>query len=714
MHNRAATFNGGITMLTGRSYPLGATFDGKGTNFALFSANAVKVELCLFDEVGELSRIELPGHTSQVWHGYLPDAKPGTLYGYRVYGPFEPHKGHRFNPNKLVLDPYAKKLHGQMLESDTHLAYDSTSLQQDLTLDFRDNAQYMPKCVVVGPMDKAQRNEPQQDSIIYELHVKGFSRLHHKVPPKFRGTYKGLADDSVLDYLTDLGITCVELLPVHGFNDEAFLSQKGLSNYWGYNTLSFFTVHQHYSATGQIEEFREMVERFHSRDIEVVLDVVYNHTAEGDHLGPTYSFKGIDNASYYLLKPSDPRYYLNYSGCGNTLDLRHPRVLQLVMDSLRYWVEVMGVDGFRFDLATILGREGEDFAPEGSFFNCLRQDPILAGVKLIAEPWDVGPCGYQLGRFPSNWMEWNDRFRDTVRRFWRGDCGQLPDLAARLHGSSDLFEAKSALPSASINYISCHDGFTLNDLVSYESKNNYANGENNQDGHNTSFSNNYGVEGPTENLAVNQIRARQQRNMLATLLLAQGTPMLLAGDEFSNSQSGNNNAYCQDNELTWLAWQQDCPKNRAQVDFVSKVIALRKVHPLLNRRQYHHGETTSKTLDLPDISWRHLDGRAMCDDDWHNSALKCIGLLLVDTSDERKDEEALLIILNAHSKNKDFKLPKLKHHWHKLLDTATAQGVYTTPCPAAESTIEVNARSVVVLAYSPSNKTLENYSHDVN
>lgn len=701
-------------MLTGRPYPLGASFDGQGTNFALFSANAVKVELCLFDEKGETQRIELSGYTDQVWHGYLPDVKPGTLYGYRVHGPFDPHKGHRFNPNKLVLDPYAKQLHGELIESETHLAYDATSLQQDLTLDYRDNAEFMPKCVVTGPLDKMVRKTPQEDSIIYELHVKGFSRLNPKVPKQFRGTFKGLSDDAVLDYLSDLGITCIELLPVHAFAHEPFLSEKGLSNYWGYNTLSFFSLHQAYSASGQIEEFRDMVERLHERNIEVILDVVYNHTAEGNHLGPTYSFKGIDNASYYMLKPSDPRYYLNYSGCGNTLDLRHPRVLQMVMDSLRYWVETMGIDGFRFDLATILGREGEEFVQRGSFFNCVRQDPVLAGVKLIAEPWDVGPYGYQLGRFPCNWMEWNDRFRDTVRRFWRGDSGQLPDLACRLHGSSDLFEQKSALPSASVNYLSCHDGFTLYDLVSYEQKNNFDNGENNQDGHNTSFSANYGVEGPTDNQAVKKIRLQQQRNMLATLFLAQGTPMLLAGDEFGNSQSGNNNAYCQDNEITWLAWQQDCPKNRSLNEFVRKLIALRKVHPLLNRREYHHGQNTSKSLKLPDISWLHFEGRLMEDQDWHNSSLKCFGMLLVNTDEGQTGDEALLIILNAHTKTIEFSLPELPNKWHLLLNTASGAGVYPSPCPVVETTMDVTPRSTVVLAYSPSNETIENFSHDVN
>jgi glycogen operon protein len=550
-----------MSEMTSKPYPLGATYDGRGTNFALFSANAEKVELCLFDDSGEheIRRVVLPEYNDEVWHGYLPDVKPGCLYGYRVYGPFEPHNGHRFNPDKLLLDPYARQLHGKLKPSQTHLAYDPTSLQQDLTLDYRDNAAFMPKCVVTGPLGKAT-GKPQighADRIIYELHVKGFSKLNPKVPAHLRGTFKGLGEDAVLDYLCELGITSVELLPVHAFIDESFLLEKGLSNFWGYNTLSFFALHNAYSHSGELTEFSEMVARFHQRGIEVILDVVYNHTAEGDHMGATYSFKGIDNATYYRLKKTDQRFYLNYSGCGNTLDIQHPRVLQLVMDNLRYWVQTIGIDGFRFDLATVVGRGDDDFLTSANFFNCVRQDPLLAGVKLIAEPWDIGPGGYQLGRFPSNWLEWNDRFRDTTRRFWRGEQGMLPELARRLHGSSDLFEHKAGLPCSSINFVTSHDGFTLTDLVSYEQRNNYANGENNQDGHGTSFSANYGVEGETNNPAINSLRARQQRNLLATVFLAQGTPMLLAGDEFGNSQGGNNNAYCQDNEICWLAWQQD-------------------------------------------------------------------------------------------------------------------------------------------------------------
>jgi isoamylase len=713
-------------MRTGKPYPLGATTDEQGTNFALFSANATKVELCLFSANGceELQRIELTGYSDEVWHGYLPGAKPGDLYGYRVHGPFEPHNGHRFNANKLVIDPYARQLHGELIHSDTHLAYDATSLQQDLTLDFRDNAPFMPKCVITSPMAKAEQKEGVDDSIIYELHVKGFTQLNPKLPANLRGTYKGLADDSVLDYLSGLGITTVELLPVHAFADEPFLKDKNLNNYWGYNTFSFFAPHQAYSSTDQIDEFKHMVERFHSRDIEVILDVVYNHSAEGDHLGPTFSFKGIDNASYYRLKPTDPRFYLNYSGCGNTIDLQHPRVLQLVMDSLRYWVEIMGVDGFRFDLASILARENDDFAPMGSFFKCLKQDPVLAGVKLIAEPWDIGHGGYQLGRFPSNWLEWNDRFRDTVRRFWRGDKGQLPDLASRLHGSSDLFEQKNAQPCASVNFITSHDGFSLADLVSFEQQNNYANGENNHDGHKTNFSANHGIEGETDNHAIKQIRLQQQRNLLATLFLAQGTPMLLAGDEFGNSQSGNNNAYCQDNEISWLAWQQafnyEKPKNHELFDFVSQLITLRKVHPLLNRSEYQHGVKKSATLDLPDISWLHADGRAMQDSDWHNGDSKCIAMLLASTNYQaatdskglkttEHDDQALLIILNAHAKELAFELP-LENHWQQLLDTSSDAGVYQTPCALCETTLTkttltVPARSTQVLVYSNPLKT---------
>ena len=704
-----------VIQSNGKPYPLGATFNGSGTNFAIFSANATKVELCLFSSDGkkELKRIELKGYSDEVWHTHIEGIKPGDLYGYRVHGPFEPHNGHRFNPNKLLIDPYAKQLHGELIASETHLAFDPTSLQQDLTLDFRDNATYMPKCVVtepVGVADKVPLSEHPDhgDSIIYELHVKGFSKLNPNVPKAMRGTYQGLADDSVLDYLEKLGVTSVELLPVHAFVNETFLKEKGLSNYWGYNTINFFTPHQGYSHSGEINEFRNMVKRFHERNIEVILDVVYNHTAEGDQIGPTYSFKGIDNASYYRLKPQDPRYYLNYSGCGNTIDIQHPRVLQLVMDSLRYWVEVMGVDGFRFDLASILGRDQEDFSPTGRFFSCLRQDPVLAGVKLIAEPWDIGPAGYQLGRYPSNWMEWNDRFRDTIRRFWKGDKGQLPELAGRLHGSSDLFEQKAGHPCASINFITAHDGFTMADLCSYEAPNNYDNGENNRDGHKTNFSANYGIEGETQNKAIKQIRLQQQRNLLASLFLAQGTPMLLAGDEFGNSQSGNNNAYCQDNEISWLAWQKDCPKNNQQFEFTRKLIELRKTHPLLNRAYYQHGNETSPILGIPDISWLHPSGESMQDADWHDSDSKCLAMLLANTQEQQQDDQALLIILNAHTKEITFSLPSFKHHWQVLLDTASVEGVYSPPCPVLKSSITVAPRATVVLAYPSANNSKEN------
>lgn len=667
-----------MKIMAGKPYPLGATFDGEGTNFALFSANADKVELCLFDPTGkhEMQRIVLSEYTDEVWHGYLPDIKPGCLYGYRVYGPFEPHNGHRFNPNKLLIDPYARKLHGELTSSLTHLSYDHTSLQQDLTLDNRDNSEFMPKCVVTAKLENAGPKPKigHSERIIYELHVKGFSRLNAKVPANLRGTFAGLADDAVLDYLTYLGITSVELLPVHQFIDETFLLERGLSNYWGYNSLSFFALQQSYSSSGQIDEFKTMVERFHQRNIEVILDVVYNHTAEGDHLGATYSFKGIDNASYYRLNNKDARFYDNYSGCGNTLNFQHPRVLQLVMDSLRYWVQTIGVDGFRFDLATIVGRDSEGFAPSGHFFNCVRQDPVLAGVKLIAEPWDIGPDGYQLGRFPSNWLEWNDRFRDTVRRFWRGDEGILPELARRMHGSSDLFEQKAGRPCSSINYVTSHDGFTLADLVSYAERNNHANGENNDDGHKSTFSANYGAEGHTDDPAIKKIREQQQRNILATIFLAQGTPMLLAGDEFGNSQSGNNNAYCQDNAIGWLAWRE-IEQQQDLTQFVRQLIRLRKEHPLLNRPYYQHGDIQSTQLNRPDLSWIYHDGSNMSDKDWHNPELKCLGMLLANTAatENQHDSQALLIILNAQAQDVTFTLPTFASQswgWSVLLDTA--------------------------------------------
>ena len=543
----------------GLPVPLGATWDGLGVNFALFSANATKVELCLFNEDGEqYDVIELPEYTDEVWHGYLPDARPGLLYAYRVHGPYAPHDGHRFNPAKLLLDPYAKQIVGELKWDDALFAYDMQSPKKDLHIDNRDSAEFLPKCRVIDPAfswaRSRKRHIPWEKTLIYETHVRGYTMRHPAVPEHLRGTFSGMSTPHIVEYIRSLGVTSVELMPIHAFTDDRHLQDKGLHNFWGYNTLSFFAPHPQYMATQTVNEFKQMIATLHAANIEVILDVVYNHTAEGNELGPTLSFKGIDNASYYRLMPDNKRYYINDTGTGNTLNLSHPRVLQMVTDSLRYWATEMQVDGFRFDLATILGRESYGFDEGCGFLDTCRQDPILSQCKLIAEPWDCGPGGYQVGGFPPGWMEWNDRFRDTVRKFWRGDEGQLAQFATRLSGSADLFNHRGRKPYASVNFITAHDGFTLNDWVSYASKHNEANGENGKDGSDNNISANYGVEGPSDDPAINELRLRQMRNMLATLLLSQGTPMLLAGDEFARSQNGNNNAYCQDTEIAWFNW----------------------------------------------------------------------------------------------------------------------------------------------------------------
>ncbi len=689
----------------GRSYPLGATLDSTGINFALFSANAEKVELCIFDATGtkELQRISLPEFTDEVWHGHIKGLTAGTLYGYRVHGPFAPHKGHRFNAHKLLLDPYAKQLHGKYIHSDSHYAYDKQCPQKDLTLDIRDNAKYLPKCVVTEtlPSSDSQPQIHRRNTIIYEVHVKGFTQLRSDVPIALRGTYAGLAEDSVCQYLQDLGITSIELLPVHTFLDESFALKKGLCNYWGYNSLAFFVPDSRYSHSGELSEFKALVEKLHQYDIEVILDVVYNHTAEGNELGPTICYRGIDNASYYRLQDENKRYYNNYSGCGNTLNIQHPRVLQLVTDSLRYWVETMGIDGFRFDLAPILGRTEPHFSTKSHFFSAIQQDPILAKVKLIAEPWDIGEGGYQLGQFPNNWLEWNDRFRDTCRRFWRGDEGMAPEFARRLHGSSDLFEKPSRRPSASVNFITSHDGFTLHDLVSYQGQQNHANGEQNQDGHHSNFSYNCGVDGETDNKNINLLRQRQKRNLLTTLLISQGTPMLLAGDELNNSQHGNNNAYCQDNEVSWLHWQE----TEQTIAFVKQLISLRKAHPLLNSQYYQHGKSFSKKTSLPDVSWLNCHGKLMQEGDWHDRSIKCFAMLLAETehraNQDHQNDDALLLIFNAHQYDINYLLPELNGTWQILIDTAKLDEDYHTQAPpiAAETQIISNS-AITVIAHS--------------
>ena len=699
-------------ILPGRPYPLGATWDGDGVNFALFSANAEKVELCLFDATGqrEQQRIVLPERTDDVWHGYLPDATPGLLYGYRVYGPYAPQHGHRFNPNKLLIDPYAKALVGMHRWSDAHHGYRIDSGRGDLSFDRRDTARSTPKCRVeettVTWGDEKRPNVPWDQTVIYEAHVRGLTMRHPAVSDPQRGTFAGLGTRELISYLKALGITSIELMPIHAFVDDRFLVRQGLRNYWGYSTLCFFAPEQRYLSTGRLRELRTMVRRLHDAGIEVILDVVYNHTCEGNELGPTLSFRGIDNASYYRLNPEQPRYYIDETGTGNTLNLSHPRVLQMVMDSLRYWAAEMHIDGFRFDLCTTLGREPYGFDPGSGFFDAVRQDPVLSGVKLIAEPWDVGPGGYRLGHFPSGWAEWNDQYRDTVRSYWRGDHGLLPDLARGLAGSADLFQHNDRRPWCSINFAACHDGFTLADTVSYVDKHNEANGEQNLDGHNHNCSNNYGAEGPTDDPDIQDLRARQMRNMLATVLFSQGTPMLLAGDEFARSQQGNNNAYCQDNEISWLDWSAD-DHGQALQRFVRRLIALRKAHPALRRPRHLHGVEVSEA-GIKDLTWLSPGGEEMTDGHWQDYFARCFGMLMagdtghfVDAAGHPETDDPLLLIFNAHTEPVPFLLPvpgeetaEGDYVWSNLIDTAAPTRAAGKLTAAPGDTIDAEPRSV--------------------
>jgi isoamylase len=665
----------------GRPFPLGATWNGLGVNFALFSAHASRVELCLFDGTGqeEIERIELPEFTDEVWHGYLPDARPGTIYGYRVHGPYEPEHGHRFNPYKLLLDPYAKAVLGRLEWNPAIFGYHMES-GDDLTFDERDSAPFMPKCRVIDPAftwgDDRPPRTAWERTIVYELHVRGYTKLHPGVPKELRGTFRGLTELDVLDHIRRLGVTAVELLPVHTFIDDGTLLDKRLVNYWGYNTISFFAPARRYANVPDFAfaEFKEMVARLHDAGIEVILDVVYNHTAEGNELGPTLSFKGIDNASYYRLLPDQPRYYINDTGTGNTINLSHPRVLQMVTDSLRYWAQEMHVDGFRFDLGTILAREPYGFDEGGGFLDSCRQDPVLSSVKLIAEPWDCGPGGYQVGGFPPGWAEWNDRFRDTVRAFWKGDEGMLADLGARLTGSADLFNRRGRKPWASVNFITAHDGFTLNDLVSYNDKHNQANGEDNRDGHSDNRSWNHGVEGPTDDPEIVELRERQKRNMLAILLLSQGTPMILGGDEFGRTQQGNNNAYCQDNEISWVDWNHD-ERGRALTRFVRRLAGLRHRYAVLRQSRFLTMQWNEE-LGVKDSTWLDPAGEEMTPEQWQDPAARCMGLLLdgrAQTSGIRRrgSEATLLLIVNAHHDVVLFTLPEVTggRDWLRLVDT---------------------------------------------
>ncbi len=694
---------------SGLPYPLGATWDGKGVNFALFSANAAKVELCLFDAAGvrEIARHTLPECTDEVWHGYLSDARPGTLYGYRVDGPYDPTHGHRFNPHKLLLDPYAKSLHGSFRWSDALFGYRLDSPRQDLSFDRRDSARGMPKCRVVDPSftwgDDRQPDRPWPETIIYEAHLRGITKLHPAVPEALKGTAAGLSVREIIDYLKALGITAIELLPIHAFVTGRHLSQHGLANYWGYDSIAFFAPEPRYLATGSLAEFKTMVTLLHDAGIEVILDVVYNHTGEGNQLGPTLCFRGIDNASYYRLA-ADPRGYVDFTGTGNTLNLSHPRVLQMVMDSLRYWVVDMHVDGFRFDLCTGLAREAHGFDPGSGFLDAVRQDPVLSRVKLIAEPWDVGPDGYQLGNFGPGWSEWNDRFRDSARRFWRGDEGVLPELAARLAGSADLFDRRARRPSSSINFVTAHDGFTLADLVSYEHKHNEANGEANSDGHNENYSVNYGAEGPIDDVAVTALRRRHRRNLLATLLFSQGTPMLLAGDEFGHGQKGNNNAYCQDNEISWLDWAGIGPTEQETIAFVRRLIALRRQYPVIRWPRFLHGHHRSPE-GVKDITWLSPAGAEMTPEQWQDAQRRCLGLMLNGEAETRTNVNGtpiacplLIFLINGGAEAEDFVLPAVPHGvgWSRLIDTAS-DGEPAKDLIGFETAVRLDSRSVVLV-----------------
>ncbi len=692
----------------GQPYPLGATWDGHGVNFALFSAHAEKVELCVFDAKGvrEVARLVLPEYTDEVWHGYLPDARPGLLYGYRVYGPYEPQRGHRFNANKLLLDPYAKDLAGPLKWSDAHFGFKIGAAKADLTFDKRDNARYMPKARVAETAFTWRHDRPPlvpwSRSIFYELHVRGFTMRHPDVPPEVRGTFLGLAEPAAIDHLVRLGVTAVELLPVHSIVDERHLTERGLRNYWGYNPIGFFSLDSRYYHHSGHGEFKTMVQRLHEAGIEVILDVVYNHTAEGNHLGPTLSYRGIDNASYYRLCPGDERHYENYSGCGNTLNLRHPRVLQLVTDSLRYWVEEMHVDGFRFDLAASLGREKAGFDGGSGFLDAVRQDPVLSRVKLIAEPWDLGGDGYRLGGFPPGWSEWNGRYRDTVRRFWRGDGGLIGDMASRVTGSSDLFEWGGRRPWASINFVTAHDGFTLRDMVSYNHKHNSANGESNLDGTDENFSWNCGVEGPTNDPAMLRLRAQQMRNLFATLLLSQGVPMILAGDEMGQSQAGNNNAYCQDNELTWLDWEG---LDSDLLFFVRSLIQLRHQHPVFRRPKFFFGQVIPGR-QVKDITWITPEGREMGHGDWMTPFARSLGFILGGDAGEfdsrtgrRELDETFLVLMNAYHGAVPYVLPQIERcrGWQVLVDTATASGLGSGELLQVGTKYPLQPRSLAVL-----------------
>jgi glycogen operon protein len=683
---------------------LGAHWDGKGTNFALFSANATKVEVCLFDGDVE-TRIELPEYTDEVFHGYIPDVAPGTYYGYRVHGPYEPENGHRFNPNKLLLDPYARA-HAGTLEWNPAVFGYKMETGDDTTYDERDSAPFMPRCVVIDKDfdwtgEAGRQAVPWDQTIIYETHVKGFTKCHPGVPEHLRGTYAGFGCQPVIDHISALGVTAVELLPIHTFVNDSQLLEKDLTNYWGYNTIGFFAPDPRYAADvpNSLREFKEMVSSLHNAGLAVILDVVYNHTAEGNELGPTLSFKGIDNASYYRLLPDKKRYYINDTGTGNTVNLSHPRVIQMVTDSLRYWAGEMHIDGFRFDLGTILAREVYGFDEQSGFLKAVNQDPLLTSVKLIAEPWDIGPGGYQVGGFPPGWAEWNDKFRDTMRDYWRGEA-PVSAIAPRLSGSADQFNRQGRRAWASVNFVTAHDGFTLNDWASYNEKHNEANGEDGKDGSSDNRSWNCGAEGPTEDKAILALRERQKRNMLATLLLSQGTPMLLAGDEFGRTQNGNNNAYCQDSDISWVDWNfSDDAKDLLK--YTTRLIELRRNYPTLRRSRFLTGQH-DPVLDVTDVTWINANGGPMQEEHWTDTTIKCFGMLLDGRAQKtgiRKhaEDDTVLLVTNSFDGLVDFTLPEVPHgsKWSLLLDTNMTDGAPGEQF-ACGSMYQVTARSLLV------------------
>jgi len=702
-----------ITARPGHPYPLGATWDGEGVNFALFSENATGVDLCLFDrpdQEKETYSVRIEERTNQVWHVFLPEVRPGQLYGYRVHGPYEPQAGHRFNANKLLIDPYAKALQGALQWSDAMFGYRIGDPEADLSFDERNNASQVPKSVVIEQAftwgDDRPLRRPWSETVIYEMHVRGFTMRHPLIEEALRGTYAGLATRPVIEYLQRLGVTAIELLPVHAFVADKHLLDKGLTNYWGYNTIGFFAPELRYASQPDraVNQFKTMVKTLHNAGIEVILDVVYNHTAEGNQLGPTLSFRGIDNVAYYRLSPDQPRYYMDYTGTGNTLNVRHQRTLQLIMDSLRYWALDMHVDGFRFDLAAALARELHDVDRLGGFLDIIQQDPVLSQLKLIAEPWDVGEGGYQVGNFPAGWAEWNGRYRDTIRRYWKGDGGQASELGYRLSGSSDLYEASGRKPFASINFVVAHDGFTLRDLVSYDQKHNEANLEDNKDGADDNQSWNCGVEGPTDDPDIRALRARQQRNMLATLLLSQGVPMICGGDEIGRTQRGNNNAYCQDNDVSWIDWDITT-EEQTLFAFTSALIMLRAAHPVFRRRQFFQGRGIYGA-DIKDLSWFRPDGQEMSEEDWKQGYVRCLGVRLAGDHIEEKDhlgnpilDDTFLLLINAHHEPIQFMLPPHPPNvqWQLVLDTTQDVIPARGPLVADGDHYDLNGRSLVLM-----------------